>query len=61
MNAEGSSVIIVVIKVGTVKIYVAAVVEALGIKTKRGDETQFTTRIGGEKAKVGSQLFRFVL
>jgi mevalonate kinase len=47
-NAQGSRVIIVVIKVGgAVKRYVAAV-EALR-KTERGDdETEFTTKIGGK-------------
>ncbi len=45
-NAQGSRVIIVVVQVGAVKIYVAAV-EALR-KKKRGDETQFTTKTGGK-------------
>jgi hypothetical protein len=40
-------VIIVVVQVGAVKIYVAAV-EALR-KKERGDETQFTTKIDGKK------------
>jgi len=43
-NAHGSKIIIVVVQVGGVKIYVAAV-EALR-KKERGDETQFTTKIG---------------
>jgi hypothetical protein len=46
-NAQGSRLIIVVVRVGAVKIY-AAVVEALR-KKESGDETQ-----------IGSQLFRFV-
>jgi hypothetical protein len=45
-NAQGSKVIIVVVQVGAVKMYLAAV-EALEEK-KRGDETQFTTKIGGK-------------
>jgi hypothetical protein len=45
-NAQGSRVIIVVVQVGTVKIYVAAV-EALK-KKERHDETQFTTKFGGK-------------
>ncbi len=39
-------VIIIVVQVGAVKIYVAAAVEALR-KKERQDETQFTTKIGG--------------
>jgi hypothetical protein len=39
--------IIVVVQVGAVKTYVAAE-EALR-KKERGDETQFTTKIGGKK------------
>jgi hypothetical protein len=38
---------VVIIFVGEVKIYVAAVVEALR-KKERQDETQFTTKIGGK-------------
>jgi len=49
-NAQGSRVIIVVVQVGAVKIYVTAV-EALR-KKERGDETQFTTKIG-EKTSLG--------
>jgi hypothetical protein len=45
-NAQGSRVIIVVVQVGAVKIYVAAV-EAFGIK-ERQDETQFITKIDGK-------------
>jgi hypothetical protein len=44
-NAQGSRLIIVVVELGAVKIYVAAV-EALR-KKKRQDETQFTTKIDG--------------
>jgi hypothetical protein len=44
-NAQGSRLIIVVIQLGGVKIYVAAV-EALR-KKERQDETQFTTKIDG--------------
>jgi hypothetical protein len=47
-NAQGSRVIIVIIQVGAVKIYVAAV-EALR-KKERVDETQFTTKIGGKNS-----------
>jgi len=52
-----SLLIIVVVQVGAVKIYVAAV-EVLR-KKERQDETQFTTKIGG-KNYFRSQLFRFV-
>jgi hypothetical protein len=44
-NARGSRLLIVVVKLGSVKIYVAAV-EALREK-ERHDETQFTTKIDG--------------
>ncbi len=44
-NAQSSRLIIVLVQVGAVKKYVAAV-KALG-KKKRGDETQFATKIGG--------------
>jgi hypothetical protein len=47
-------VIIVIVRVGAVKIYVAAV-EALR-KKERGDETQFTTKIGG-KTSLGPSYF----
>jgi hypothetical protein len=50
-------IIIVVGQVGGVKIYVAAV-EALR-KKERGDEIQFTTKIGG-KTSLGPHLFCFV-
>ncbi len=43
-NAEGWRVIIIVVQVGAVKIYVAAV-KAL---KERRDETQFTTKISGK-------------
>jgi hypothetical protein len=42
LNAQGSKLIIVVVHVGAVKIYVAAVEGA----QERGNETQFTTKIG---------------
>jgi len=45
-NAQGLRVIIVVGEVRAVKMYVE-VVEALR-KKERGDETQFTTKIGGK-------------
>jgi len=44
-NAQSSRLIIVVVQVGAMKIYVAAV-EALR-KKERQDETQFTTNIDG--------------
>jgi hypothetical protein len=44
-NAQGSILIIEIVQVGAVKIYVAQV-EALR-KKEIGDETQFTTKIGG--------------
>jgi hypothetical protein len=47
-HAQGLRLIIVVVQVGAVKIYVAAAEEALRTK-ERGDETQFTTKIGGKK------------
>ncbi len=53
-NAQGSRLIIVVVQVGAVKIYVAAV-EAL-TKKERQDETQFTTKIGG-KTSLGPSYF----
>jgi hypothetical protein len=49
-------VIIVVVQVRAVKIYVAAM-EAFR-KKERGDETQFTTKIGG---KISLSLKYFVL
>jgi hypothetical protein len=45
-NAQGSRLIIVVVQLGAVKIYVAAVEEALRRK-ERQDETQFTTKVDG--------------
>jgi predicted oxidoreductase (fatty acid repression mutant protein) len=45
-NTQSSRVIIVVVQVGAVKIYVAAV-QALR-KKETQDETQFTTKIGGK-------------
>jgi hypothetical protein len=53
-NAQGSRVIIVVVQVGAVKIYVAAV-QALR-KEETQDETQFTTKIGG-KTSLGPNYF----
>jgi len=44
-NAQDSRQIIVVVQVGVVKIYVAAL-EAL-MKNERQDETQFTTKVDG--------------
>jgi hypothetical protein len=56
-NAEGNSrIIIVLVQVGALKIYVAAG-EALR-KKERGDETQFTTKIGG-KTSLGPSYFAF--
>jgi uncharacterized membrane protein (Fun14 family) len=51
--AYGTSMYVVV-QVGVVKIYVAAV-EALR-KKERGDETQFTSKIGG-KTSLGPSFF----
>jgi hypothetical protein len=45
LNAGGPRLIIIVVQLGEVKIYVAAV-EALG-KKETPDETQFTTKIDG--------------
>ncbi len=53
-NAQGSRLIIVVAQAEAVKIYVAAV-KALREK-ERGDETQFTTKIGG-KTSLGRSYF----
>ncbi len=53
-NAHVLRVIIVVVQVGAVKITVAAV-EALRDK-ERGDEIQFTTKIGG-KTSLGPPYF----
>jgi hypothetical protein len=54
-NAQGSRIIIVVVQVGTVKTYVAAL-EALR-KRERQHETQFTTKIG-RKISVGLSYFK---
>ncbi len=51
-SAQGSRVTIVVLQVRVVKIYVAA---SEG-KKKKGDETQFTTKIGG-KTSLGPSYF----
>jgi hypothetical protein len=53
-NAQGSRVIIVVVQVGAVKIYVAAVKSLR--KKERGDETQVTSKIGG-KTSLGPSYF----
>jgi hypothetical protein len=45
-NAQGSRVIIVVVHVGSVKIYV--VVVQVFRKKETHDETQFATKIGGK-------------
>jgi hypothetical protein len=55
-DAQGSSIIIVIVQVGAMKIYVAAL-EALKEK-ERGYETQFTTKIGG-KTSLGTSYFVF--
>jgi len=52
-NAQGSRVIIVVVRRGVVKIHVAAAVEVLR-KKKREDENQFTTV---EKPSLGPSYF----
>jgi NADH:ubiquinone oxidoreductase subunit 6 (subunit J) len=54
INAECLKVIIIVVQVGAVKIYVAAV-EEFGEK-ERQDETQFDTKIGG-KTTLGPSYF----
>ncbi len=51
---KSSRVILVVVKVGTVRIYVVAM-EALR-KKERQDETQSTTKIGG-KSSLGPSCF----
>jgi hypothetical protein len=53
-NAKGSRVIIVVVQLGAVKIYIAAV-EAFR-KKEIGDEIQFTTKSGG-KTSLGPSYF----
>jgi hypothetical protein len=53
-HAQGLRLIIVVVQAGAVKIYVAAE-EVLRTK-ERGDETQFTTKIGG-KTSLGPSYF----
>jgi hypothetical protein len=53
-SAKCSRVIIVIVEVGVMKVFVAAV-EALR-KKERGDETQFTTRISG-KTSLGPSYF----
>jgi hypothetical protein len=55
-DAQGSRVIVVDVHIDAVKIYVAAA-KALR-KKERGDETQFTTKIGG-KTSLGSSYFVF--
>jgi hypothetical protein len=45
LNAQGSRLIIIIVQLGAVKIYVAAV-EALR-KKERQDETQFIAKIDG--------------
>ncbi len=58
-NAQGSRVIIVLVQVGAVKIYEAAVqglIKKELIKKETLDETQFITRIGG-KTSLGSNYF----
>jgi hypothetical protein len=55
-NAQDLRLIVIVVLVGTVNIYVAAV-EALR-KKERGDETQFTTKVGG-KTSLGPRYFVF--
>jgi hypothetical protein len=54
-NAQGSRLIIAVVHVGPVKIYVAAM-EREPRRKERGDETQFTTKIGG-KTSLGPSYF----
>jgi hypothetical protein len=54
INAQGLRVVTVVFEVGAVKTYVA-VLEARR-KKERGDETQFTTKIGG-KTSLGTKYF----
>jgi hypothetical protein len=53
-NAEGPKVIIVVVQVGALKLYVAAV-QALR-KKETQDETQFTTKTG-RKTSLGPSYF----
>jgi len=53
-NAQGLKVIILVVQVGALKIYVAAV-QALG-KKETQDETQFTTKTG-RKTSLGTSYF----
>ncbi len=58
INAQGSRVIIVVVQLGTVKIYIAAV-EALRKKERQRKDkikTQFTTKIAG-KTSLGPSYF----
>jgi hypothetical protein len=54
-NAQCSRLIIVVVQVGAVKMYVAAV-QALR-KKETQDETQFTTKIGGKTSSLGPSYF----
>jgi hypothetical protein len=52
LNAQGSRVIIIVVQVGPVKLYVAAVQCSAGAQEKgkeTQDETQFTTKFAGKK------------
>jgi hypothetical protein len=54
-NEQGLRVIIVVVHVGAVKIYVAAV-QAVRKKETQDDETQFTSKIRG-KTSLGPSYF----
>jgi hypothetical protein len=58
-NAQRSGLIIVVVQIGAVKIYVAAV-EALR-KKERQDETQFTTKIDGFLSFIPRWMFMYFL
>jgi hypothetical protein len=61
VNAQGSRVIIVVVQVGAVKIYVVWQQQwRRSGKRREGDETQFTTKIGGKTSLGLSYFIHFV-
>ncbi len=56
-NAQGSRAITVVVQVGAVKIYVAAVQQQAFRKKEREDETELTTKNRWKKTSLGRSYF----
>jgi hypothetical protein len=54
-NAQGSRVIIVVVQVRALKNICSS--SGGGAQEKKGDENQFTTKIGGKKTSLGPSYF----